>query len=256
MHLIDIHCHILAGIDDGAQTVDESIIMAKAAMQDGIKIIVATPHVQSGIFDNRKSTILEKVRKLNMELKALGIDILVLPGAEYRLEANLPQRLADGELMTLNNKGRHILIEFPSNLIPPFAENILYEIQLQGVTPIIAHPERNTAIIGCPDIMIAYTKREILAQITSASITGFFGKSIEKAAWKLMNSGAGHFLGSDGHSPTGRKPLLSKAFREVEKRLGSDYSELVANRNSNLMLRGHYVPSLYKTENRKMWGKN
>ncbi len=255
MDLIDIHCHILPGIDDGAKSIDESIMMARRAQQDGIKIIVATPHVQSEVFENSKSVILNSIKELNREIKARGMDILVIPGAEYRLEANLPQRLAEGQLMTLNDMGRHILIEFPSTLIPPYSEDILYEIQLQGVTPIIAHPERNAAIIGRPDIMLSYAQRGILAQITSGSITGWFGKKAERTAWDLLYSGAGQFLGSDGHSPTGRAPILSKACRKIEKRLGTEYSETIAYHNSNLMLRGHYMHSFSKPEKQNIWRK-
>lgn len=216
--MIDIHSHILPGLDDGAPDLDVSLEMARAAAADGISKIIATPHVISDGFPNDREKILEALQGLRQALIKEQIPVDVLPGGEYRLEPDLPQRLKRGEILTLNDNGSYLLIELPATILPPFFEQVAYEIQLQGVTPIIAHPERNYVIMENPGIIKDLTDRGMLAQITAASITGDFGKDIKKSAWQLIKQGSAHFVASDSHYYKGRRsPRLSEALHEIKK---------------------------------------
>jgi protein-tyrosine phosphatase len=145
--LIDIHSHILPGLDDGSQSMEETLAMLKMAAADGITGVVATPHVNNSIYPNSKETIIAKVEEVNRLLQSEHIPISVFPGAEIRLEPDLPERMAKKELLTINNTGSYLLIELPAEFIPTYTEQSLYELQLQGVIPIIAHPERCSVFI-------------------------------------------------------------------------------------------------------------
>jgi protein-tyrosine phosphatase len=125
MNLIDIHTHILPGLDDGARDLKQSLAMAEAAVRDGITMLVATPHVIRGAYNNRKDEILEHVQNLNQCLKCAGVKLPILPGAEYYLEPDLPELLAAGQLLTLNDTGRYLLVELPAAVIPENTGNVL-----------------------------------------------------------------------------------------------------------------------------------
>jgi len=241
MEFIDIHSHILPGLDDGSQSISMSMEMARVALNDHIGMMVATPHIKTGRFDYSKRYILQRVDELNQHFKRNDVDLQVLPGAEYYLEPDLPQRLADGELLTINNTGRYLLIELPSIMVPEHTERILYEIQLQGVIPIIAHPERNEVLAKRPDILSAYSQRGILAQVTSTSITGLFGRRAAKAANKMVADGSVQILASDAHTPNKRAPLISEACDYIESRWGTDHAYALAVNNPLKVLHGQDI---------------
>lgn len=251
--LIDMHVHILPGVDDGAQEITDSLAMAEVAVKDGISMLVATPHIIRGLFENRKEDILADVKRLNRSLEDSGIDLPILPGAEYFMEPDLPQRLADGELLTINNSGLYLMIELPAALVPENTDQVLYEIQMQGVTPIIAHPERNHVFARHTEKLQSYAERGILLQVTSASITGLFGRSIQKAAFNILEAGACHVLGSDGHSVKGRAPLLSRACQEIARRWGAPYARTLAFENPQRIIMGQSVPSVLPPSKQSFW---
>jgi Capsular polysaccharide biosynthesis protein len=251
--VIDLHTHILPGVDDGAKDIADSLAMAEVAVKDGISTMIATPHVVKGIYDNNKNSILEGVDNLNKKLAAHNIGLLVLPGAEYRLEPDLPKNLASGELVTINNSGTYLLIELPYELIPDNCDQILYEIQLQGVTPIIAHPERNLVFRKYRSLLERYIKRGMLAQITSTSITGFFGKRVKKAAISFLESGLAHIIASDGHAVKGRAPVISEAYQEIERRWGTQYAQSLAFENPHRIIMSQRVPVSTPPPQQSFW---
>lgn len=234
---IDLHTHILPGIDDGAQTMAAALDMAKVAWQDGITNVVATPHMR-GASPYTKADLITRVDALNRELAQDGIGIAVLPGAEYAFEPDLPQRLAAGKLLTINDKGCHLLIEFPSLLIAETTEQILYQIQLQGVTPVIAHPERNYTFSKYPQLLEGLIRRGMLAQVTSASLTGWFGSEVKKNAGRFIQKGLIQVMASDGHTTVGRAPLLSTAYNEVSRQWGERYAGCLVCENPRRIIAG------------------
>jgi len=249
--MIDLHTHILPGLDDGSKNMAESLAMAGVAQDDGIHTIVATPHVLQGVFDNDKNKILLAVTQLNQTLQEQNIAVDILPGAEYYLEADIPLKLSQGELLTINDKGRYLLVELPSAFIPEYTAQVLYEIQLQGVTPIIAHPERNAGFTRRPDILQEMISRGVLAQVTSASITGLFGKKVKRTAFNFLRRGLVHLVSSDAHSSMGRAPLLNQAQKEIEKYLGSDIAQLLVVQNPCSIIQGDSIePTVARSSSR------
>jgi len=252
---IDIHAHILPGLDDGARTIEESIAMAQTAMRNGTEILVATPHIRTGSCEICKEDILSAVANINRELSQVGSELLVLPGAEYSLEPNLSKRLADGELLTINNMGRHIIIELPSMLIPENTEHILYEIQLQGVTPIIAHPERNHVLSKNPELLQAYSKRGVLSQVTSASVTGWFGREVRNTSLRFIRLGMVQFLASDAHTVTGRNPVLKPAYELVWRKWGQAYAQTLVYDNPYRIINGDNVEVGLLPRKQSIWNR-
>ena len=253
--LIDLHTHIIPGLDDGAKDIEKSLAMAQIAIEDGITMLVATPHVISGAFDNRKEDILENVGHLNKYLDSAGILLQILPGAEYRLEPDLPRRLAAGELLTINDTGRYLLVELPGSMVPDYTGRILYDLQLQGVTPIIAHPERNAGFEREPEILRNFVTRGILVQITSASITGLFGNLAKNTALKFIKEGSVHLIASDAHSSHGRSPVLSLAFLELERRWGIDYARTLTSENPRLIIEALPVEPCIPPKSDSLWSR-
>lgn len=236
--MIDIHCHILPGLDDGSPHLEESLAMARIAVQDGIRNIIATPHVMTGVYPNRKDRIIQAVADFNQVLETEGLPLHILPGAECHLETNIAERLSRGELVTLNNTGKYLLIELPSTLIPGYAARAFYDIQMLGVTPIIAHPERNAAIMEDPMILEQFAVQGVLSQVTSHSISGIFGKTIQKAAIKLIQGGFVQLIASDAHSSHRRSPVLSQALARTELRWGEEFSRRLVYDNPRAIMEG------------------
>lgn len=220
--MIDLHCHILPGIDDGPKTMEESLQMVKEAAKQGIHTIVATPHHQNGKYQNEKQIILHHVDKLNALLKDQEIAVKILPGQEIRLYGELIQDYDSGTILTKNETGKYILVEFPSNHVPRYTESLLYDIQLKGLIPIIAHPERNTEIIERPGLLYDLIKKGALSQVTAASLTGEFGKKIKKFSMQLIEHNLAHMIASDAHNTTSRSFKLREAYDVLEKEFGTD----------------------------------
>lgn len=214
--MLDMHVHILPGLDDGSPHLEESLAMARIAVEDGIDTIIATPHVMKGIYNNSRTTIIEAVQELQQKLDAQNIALTLKPGAEYYLEPDLPDKLAGGELLTLNN-GPYLLVELPSASVPAYTSRVIYELQLQGIIPVLAHPERNAGFMSQPELLREYAGKGILAQVTTESISGALGKTVQKTALKFIRENLVHFVASDAHSASRRIPVLSPAVQVMKR---------------------------------------
>lgn len=239
--MLDLHVHILPGFDDGAGDSDTELLMARLAEKDGITHLVATPHIITGGYHSTRGEILEAVDSLNQTLADHDVSVKVLPGGEFRMEPELPRKLAAGELMTLNDTGRYLLVEMPATLVPGFTGSVLYELQLQGVTPIIAHPERNAGFAREPELLGEMVKRGILTQITAGSLTGMFGREAHRAALTFLAKGWGHIIASDAHSATGRIPMLSAAAGVVTEQMGAEVADLLVAENPRRIIEGREI---------------
>jgi len=224
--MIDIHSHILPGLDDGARNLDESIQMAKLAVQEGIHTIYATPHHKNSSYENRKMDIVDRVEELNVALQSAGIGLTVLAGQENRIYGEILEDYEKGEILSLGDKGSYVLIEFPSGNVPRYAEQVLYELQFKGLTPIIVHPERNQEIVENPTILYNLVKSGSLSQVTAGSITGKFGKNIQKFSMQLIEHNLTHFIASDAHNIQSRAFHMSEAFETINKHYGMDLLDL------------------------------
>lgn len=233
--MIDLHCHILPGIDDGAQDLAQSLEMAAAAQEEGIHTIVATPHHKNGTYENEKSAILYDVDVLNKQIKNMGIDVQIVPGQEIRLYGELLEDYEQDRLAVIHQSA-YMLVEFPSSTIPAFAEQVLFDIQMKGITPIIVHPERNAAIAEDPNRLYKLIKNGALSQVTAASVNGKFGKKAKALSMQLIESNLTHFLATDAHNTTSRGFGLAAAYNEIDP----DYADYFQE-NAEAVLAGQYV---------------
>lgn len=220
--MIDIHSHILPGIDDGAQTIEDSIKMAKAAVNEGITTIIATPHHKNNQFTNLKSSILTKVNDLNTVLKQENIPLSVLPGQEVRIYGEVLEDYYKEEILTLNHT-KYLFIEFPSSSVPRYAERLLYELQTEGIIPIIVHPERNKELQEKPELLYQLVKNGALTQVTASSVAGYFGKNVKKFSEQLIEHNLTHFIASDAHNTHNRSFKVVEALDMIEENFGVDY---------------------------------
>ncbi|MBA2175351.1 tyrosine protein phosphatase [Halobacillus locisalis] len=217
--MIDIHSHILPGVDDGAQTIDDSIDMARAAVEEGIHTILATPHHMNGAYINAKHDILPRVEELNHRLEREGIELTVLPGQETRINGDMLEGIEVGDVLPLNNTS-YVFVEFPFDTVPRYTSQLLFDMQVTGYRPIIVHPERNKRIQEDPDILYSFVKKGSFTQLTAASVTGHFGKSSQKLAHQLIEANLAHLISSDAHNTSSRGFHLRDAYQAVEKKYG------------------------------------
>lgn len=212
--MIDIHSHILPGIDDGAPDLNASLAMADIAVADGIQVVIATPHVDaSGHLS--MAMINTAVDQLNSVLQQRGIALAVFPGAELQSHAAI--QFADQYCLAA---GSFFLLEFPHSHLPADALDLIYTFVQKGLTPIIAHPERNREISMDPNKLAAFVGAGARTQITAGSLTGELGANAQTCAQFLLKRNMVHFMATDAHSPNFRKPMLRKAVKKAKKYLG------------------------------------
>ena len=219
--MIDIHCHILPHIDDGPFSWSVSLNMCRQAVANGINTIIATPHTFNGVYHNKPKDIEEKVKILNQKIKENNIPLKILPGSEVHLSADVIEAIKKKEILTLN-KSNYILLEFPHTQIPLHIEEILFQIQIMGITPIISHVERNLKFQQKPSLLSQLIQKGALAQITAASLCGFFGPIAKKIAQKFLSEELVYSIASDAHSDSeeGRGSFFSQALKEASKIIG------------------------------------
>lgn len=237
--MIDIHSHILPGIDDGAQDEEASVELARAALAEGITRIVATPHYNQ-TYVNAKADILPRVTRLNERLASEGLPLDVLPGQEPRIFGEFVADYEQGNIVSLNNDGHYVLIELPSSRVPRYTGRLLYDIQMNGLIPIIVHPERNQGLLAEPDTLYQFVLDGALTQITAGSVTGHFGKAIKKFTDQLIEHHLAHVLASDVHGTHYRTFRMQEAQHEIEKNfdVGTRY---MLQENAELMIEGKNV---------------
>jgi protein-tyrosine phosphatase len=219
--MIDIHCHILPSVDDGAKDMSESIQMARQAVVEGIHTIIATPHHMNGKYENQKQAIMEDVKELNTVLQKERIPLTILPGQETRIFGEILEEEEFTHILPLN-KTQYVFIELPSGHVPRYTERILFDIQLKGLTPIIVHPERNQEIMSNPDTLYNLVKKGSLTQITASSVAGYFGKKIQKLSFQLIEANLTHFIASDAHNVKNRAFKFEEGLDKVESKFGVD----------------------------------
>jgi protein-tyrosine phosphatase len=224
--VIDIHCHILPGLDDGASDWDVSLEMARLAAADGISTIIATPHQGDGKGTDSGETIRQRCDQFGQLLRQHQIPITVYPGSEIRINANLVDRVRGGDWLTLGDLGEHVLLELPHDLfISP--EQILKELNRYKMVGVLAHIERNEGVLANPRLLEPLLDDGCLVQVTAASILGKFGPKVEKLSHSLISDGNVHFIATDSHGSRNRTPRLREAYLEVCRRWGAETADLL-----------------------------
>jgi len=224
--MIDLHCHLLPGIDDGARDLEEGLAMARLAVEEGITHAVMTPHVMPGIFDNDLASIERAVTDYRKSLAEAGIALEVRVGGEVRIGPEVLALVADDRIPYIGHwEGERVmLLELPHSHIPPGTEKLVDWLRAQGIRPLLAHPERNPDIERDPLRLRAYIDRGCLVQVTAGSLAGDFGEDYRVAAVALLEAGWTTVLASDAHRADKRKPSIEAGRRIAAGLVGEEAS--------------------------------
>ena len=217
--MIDLHCHILPGIDDGSPDVETSLRMARKAVADGIRVIACTPHIYPGLYENTATGIHEEVAALQAVFDDAGIDLKLSFGADTHLTPDLVAGLRGGRIPSLGDT-RYFLLEPPHHVAPPHFEDFVFNVLTAGYVPIITHPERLTWVEDHYDVFVRLAQAGAWMQLTAGSVTGRFGERTRYWAERFLDDGVVHILATDAHSVDRRPPLLAEGRDAAAQRLG------------------------------------
>lgn len=235
--MIDIHSHILPNVDDGSKSFEITFNMLEIAKKDGIDIIYATPHYITGFYENTFEKVSERVDELSSLLYEKRIDIKILPGQEIFIDNYTLKDFEREKIRPLSGTS-YMLVELPMDNLPKNALEIVYEIGIKGITPIIAHPERYEYFIKDTDIINSFIDEGCLFQINSQSLLGTFGKKIKINSEYLIKNGIISFIGSDAHGLDKRTPELKKGIEAILK-IDKVVGETILKNNSNILQVGY-----------------
>jgi protein-tyrosine phosphatase len=220
--LTDLHCHALPGVDDGAATVAQSLALLSAAYKDGIRRVLLTPHIDPERWDNRLDALLPRFVQLRRSLALLGLDVELALAAEVTLSAQLPAQLERGDLplMAGADGARSLLLELPHGGVPAGAAALVEWLARRGVRTLIAHPERNAAVMRDSRCLDALRAQGAALQVTAGSLLGVFGARARVAAERLLGEGAVALLATDAHDLRHRPPQLGEGARAAAAVIG------------------------------------
>lgn len=236
--MIDLHFHCLPGIDDGPDDWDEAVALCRHAAAEGTTTIVATPHVlREGWLNEDPCDRDQLLLKLN---SLLGGTPAVLPGCEYFFSSDaveLWEQAATGPLTGLNRTS-YLLVEFPGTSVPRNAGDVIHELAVIGVTPVIAHPERNLQFVREPELLASLVRKGAITQITASSLLGEFGRAALAASGEFYRLGLVHVVASDAHNLDRRPPRLSAARERVRRDWGDEAEQLLFDVNPRAIIAG------------------
>ena len=250
--MIDIHSHILPGIDDGSESWDMTLEMCRMAIKDGITHMVATPHADDTYAYSR-----DHVREAITELDAkIGEELAFSIGCDFHLSAeNIEDAIAHPQRYTIASK-QYLLVELSDYGISPQVNEGLFKLQAAGMVPIITHPERNAILRRAPERILQWVDAGCLVQVTASAVTGSWGDTARRIAMWLLENDAVHVFASDAHDDKHRKPILSEARDAVSKRLGADLARALVQDNPEAIISGQPLPLPQRAQRRTMGQKN
>ena len=244
MPFIDLHSHVLPGVDDGPKTWDETMRMLRRAAQSGTGTIVATPHSRDRASWEDTGTLRRLCDQANETLRSEELQLAVVLGMENSLLFGTTKRVQAGDGLTYNGS-RYVLVELPFLQLPLYWEEEMFQMQLQDYIPLIAHPERQAQIQERPELLAPVIERGILAQVTAGSLTGVFGPRVKKAAERLVSKGLVQVIASDCHVPDGpRNPDLTDGVWAAAKLIGEKRALAMATTVPQAIISGQPLPAL------------
>ena len=246
--MLDFHSHVLPYLDDGSKNFDMSLDMLKTASDEGTKYICATPHFIPGEIEIGREAYTSKIVGLQRLCEINNININIISGLEVYLNPDMSRLYLDKKIWGINNT-RYMLIELPMEQFPVYTENVFYELRLQGVVPVIAHPERNLRIIENINLLINLVDQGALVQLNSGSITGLYGKKVKEFSEELIKRNLVHVIGSDAHNNTSRSPKIKNVYNYIKSKNPNIYHWLLENEIK--ILNGEYVEPLHYIGNKK-----
>ena len=256
--MIDIHAHILDGIDDGSPDMETSLALLRMAAVCGTTDIIATPHVIESTNHLGWELIKEKTENLNRNAAKAGIPIRVYAGAELEMNWDIMDLVQKGREDYCLAGSRYVLVELPANSIPNYADEFLYEAQLRDLTPIIAHPERNACLMKDPRILHQWVKKGVLVQCNTGSFTGKFGRHAKAQAELLLQNKLVHFLGTDAHRLEYRNTDTRDALETISRAAPVGTEQTIACTNPQAILKNNHlvvsVPAAFTIKEEKNKG--
>jgi protein-tyrosine phosphatase len=235
--VIDLHAHVLPGLDHGPRDWDEAVAMCRIAVADGIRTLAATPHV-SGEFPNRAEHIEAAVAKLRRRLAAEGVPLEVVAGGDYRARPDL----GPDNVLTLGGNGRYFLLEFPYEALPPHADDFVRMLVGRGLTPIVTHPERTASLQREWSALGPLVGEGALVQVTAGSLLGHFGPAAAAVATRLLREGWVHLLASDAHWSHERVPHLAEGRDAAARIVGAQAAAALVEAHPRAVLEGRDLP--------------
>jgi protein-tyrosine phosphatase len=257
--MVDIHCHILPETDDGATSLEESVAMCRVAAADGITTIVATPHMFDGV---HKTPDKESIgQRIAMVIRACEGCVNIVPGGEVRYSYEIFQEANEPNARIKLNGASYMLLEFPFHSVPPNIEMTIFQILNVGITPVIAHPERNKRIQEKPAILVDLVERGAFAQLDAGSLTGSFGREAHNVGKQIIEAGLAHFIATDAHHQDRRRPVLSQATAIAADWGGQEYARAMVEVNPEALINDRAIPfqpdadvdALLGRKNKKSW---
>ena len=241
MVMVDLHCHLLPGIDDGSKNMEISLRLASEAVENGVTHALLTPHHMNGRYVIHKQDVIKLTNEFREQLKAHQIPLTVFPGQEVRINGQLIDTLDHDDILFADEDNRYLMLEFPDDDVPHYTNQMIFELQQRGIIPVIVHPERNTKIMAKPDLLYELLEKGCLSQITASSYVGTFGKKVESFSRRLIENGQGYIFASDAHNLPGRKYEIRQAFEkmkhEFDQKMVDRYQQ-----NAKSIINGENVP--------------
>jgi protein-tyrosine phosphatase len=222
--LIDLHCHILPGVDDGAETITDSLAMARLAAEDGITTIVATPHRSAWTYQAAPVDVQRLVADVQEACDRAGYALQVVRGGESFVAPDLAEQVKSGLALTING-GRYLLIEWPYDQYPPFVDQMIFDLQLRGIVPVIAHAERYRVVQHDLRFLRGLIDRGVAIQVTAGCLLGDAGPAARKLVETMLVENLAHVLASDSHSATRRPPILRAARDRASELIGPERAQ-------------------------------
>lgn len=220
MVMVDLHCHLLPGIDDGSKSMEISLRMAREATENGVTHALLTPHHMNGHYVNHKQDVIRRTKEFQKQINAHNIPLTVFPGQEVRINGQLLEALDKDDILFADTAGKYMMLEFPDDDVPHYTNQMIFDLQQRGIIPVIVHPERNTRIMAEPDLIYQLLEKGCLSQITASSYVGTFGKKVESFSRQLIEAGQGYVFASDAHNLPGRKYEMRQAFEKMHHEFG------------------------------------
>jgi protein-tyrosine phosphatase len=239
--MIDMHIHVLPGVDDGIKNSEDAVECCRLAAADGTSEIIVTPHMKEGFYLNERSRVLAAAAELQERLDREGVVLRVLPGSEVYFAPDLVSGVRDGRLATLADGGRYLLLELPYTQHPVGVDETIFNLKVAGITPIMAHPERIRWFqedLGRLDRAI---RLGALSQLTTTSLTGGFGSKVEEIALEMVRRRMVHFLASDSHDRQYRPPRLSAAVARLTALAGEETARRAVQDHPLAVIRGEPI---------------
>ena len=240
MKFADMHCHIIPAVDDGAESWEQTKLMLDIAYEDGIRIIVATPHYHIGKVKVDRRTIEEEVIRISAYVADRYGDMKIYPGHEIYYYSEAMEDINNNKVCTMGGSG-YILMEYSTHVQYEEIRDSIYEAVSEGYKPIIAHAERYMCLIDKPDRVNAMVADGAYIQVNASSVIGKYGKTVKKFITKLLKNDMVHFVASDAHGDTSRRPILSEAADYIRKKFGAECCQKLFYDNVITMLQDEYI---------------